>query len=351
MKRQSSRFTVHFAKHMKSKILKFFMAASILAAGLPLWAQSCQMRDEMPDATRTALDAAARQAFDQASRGDVATLRSSAIPSLQSNFDGIASAITGNKPAFQGATPQVRTSFLLDTGATPSQEGTFYCGVFGANGMAANGAEFQIPNLPQGKYGVVFQDFIGPKGPYVLSTIFQDMGGWKIADFRIHPESAQGHDGVWYLEQARQYKTKGQTHNAWFYYVTSWDLLAPVPFMDTRLLSKINQESSAIQPKDVPVGGKPVAFTANGKTWNITDMSVMHEGNTFDLSLKYSVPSTADFAGTQADARNLANALVAQYPELKEVFNNIWAHAVDPRGGDVPGLINLKPANTASARP
>jgi hypothetical protein len=328
---------------MTSERLKILLVATVLAASLPAWSQSCQTRDEIPDQTRSAMDTAAQQAFDQASRGDVNGLRTSAIPSLQANFNVIAAAVNDNKPALQGAKPQIRTSFLLDTGATPSADGRFYCGVFGAGGMSPNGAEFDIPGLAAGKYGVVFQDFIGPKGPYVLSTIFQDMGGWKIADFRIRPEAAQGHDGVWFLERAREYKTKGQTHNAWFFYVTSWDLLAPVPFMDTRLLSKIIQESGTIQPKDVPVGGKPVSFTANGKTYNINDMSVLHEGNNFDLSLRYSVPSTADFNATQADARNLANALVAQYPELKEVFNNIWAHAVDPNGGDVPGLINLKP--------
>jgi hypothetical protein len=179
--------------------------------------------------------------------------------------------------------------------------------------------------------------------------VFQDTGGWKIADFRIRPESVQGHDGIWFLEQARQFKSKGQNHNAWFYYLTSWDLLAPVPFMDTRLLNKITQESGTVQPKDVPVGGKPVNYTANGKTYTITDMSVLHVNNAFDLSLKYSVPSTADFNATQADARSLATALVTQYPELKEVFDHIWAHAVDANGGDVPGLITLK--QTASAKP
>lgn len=334
---------------MKLKIQNFLLAM-LLAAGLPAWAQSCQTREEMPEQARTALDNTAKQTFDQAARGDLNSLRTNSIPTL--NFDtDVASPVNGNKAAMQGATAQIRTSFLLDTGPTPSPEGRFYCGVFGANGMAPNGAEFDIPNLPAGKYGVVFQDFNGPKGPYVLSTIFQDVGGWKIADFRLHPEAAVGHDGLWYLEQARQFKTRGQNHNAWFYYVTSWDLLAPVPFMESRLLSKILQESGSIQPKDVPTGGKPVSYTANGKTYNITEMSVLHQDNSFDLSLKYSVPSTADFNATQADARNLANALVNQYPELKQVFNRVWAHAVDPSGGDVPGLINLKPTATASATP
>jgi hypothetical protein len=334
---------------MRNKLLKLTLPSLLMLASVPLWAQSCQTRDEMPDQVRTALDSAAKQTFEQAVQGNLTALRTSSISTL--NFDSdVAAPVNGNKDALQGATSQIRTSFLLDTGQTASQQGTFYCGVFGANGMASNGAEFQIPNLPVGKYGVVFQDFIGPKGPYVLSTVFQDMGGWKVAGFYIRPEAAAGHDGLWYLEHARDFKSKGQNHNAWFYYVTSWDLLAPVTFMDTRLLNKIVQESGSIQPKDVPVGGRPVSYTANGKTYTITDMTVLPVGNSFDLSLKYSVPSTADFNATAADARSLATALVTQYPELKEVFDHIWAHAVDPNGGDVPGLITLK-QTAAAARP
>ena len=113
--------------------------------------------------------------------------------------------------------------------------------------------------------------------------------------------------------------------------------------MDTGLLAKITQESTGIQPKDVPTG-KPVPYSANGKSYNLTDMTVLRSEGGFDLSIKYSVPSTADFNGTQTDARNLATAFATQYPELKEVFNKIWTHAVDPGGGEVVGLISLKPA-------
>jgi hypothetical protein len=73
-------------------------------------------------------------------------------------------------------------------------------------------------------------------------------------------------------------------------------------------------------------------------------MTVMPTDGGFDLSIKYAVPSTADFNGAQTDARNLASAYAVQYPELKEVFNNIWTHAVDPGGAEVVGLVNLKPA-------
>ncbi len=315
-----------------------FMAAGSLSA----WAQTCQVRDEIPDQVRSAIENSAQRIFEQAGSGDVNTIRANTITNLQSNFNGIAAAINDNKAAFSGAKAQVRNAFLLDTGASPSPDGRFYCGIFEANGMSANSAAFDIPGLPVGKYSIVILDFTGSRGPYSLTTIFQDQSGWKLAGFYVRPESALGHDGIWFLQQARDYKSKGQNHNAWFYYSTSWDLLAPVTFMDTRLLSRIIQESNGVQPKDVPVGGKPVSFSANGKSYNITDMSVFRLANTFDLNIRYSVPSTADFNATQADARQLANAYATQYPELKETFNNIYAHAVDSSGGDVVGLVTLK---------
>jgi hypothetical protein len=329
---------------MKLLISRTLCTVLVLAAGVHAWAQGCQTRDDIPADARSSMENAAKQVFEKAAAGDVNGLQANAIPSLQSNFSGIAGAISDNKPAFAGAHPELRTSFLLDTGSTPSEDGRFYCGVFGANGLGANSAEFDLPGLPAGKYGIVIQDFIGSKGPYSLTAIFQNTNGWKLAGFYVRPESAVGHDGIWYLQRAREYKSKGQSHNAWFYYVTSWDLLAPVTFMDSKLLSMITRESTGIQPKDVPAGGNPVDYTANGKTYKITDISVLPNEKTLDLSIKYSVPSTADVNGTQAEARGLANAYVAQYPELKDSFNNVWVHALDSHGGDVVGLINLKAA-------
>src|ERR1041385_2331021 len=327
---------------MKQYTFKILAAALVLAGSVSLWAQTCQNKDEIPEPTRKAIETAAQQAFNQTAAGDVNGLKANSIPSLQTNFNGIAGAVTDNKDAFPGAKPQLRRIFFLDTVANPGPDGTVYCGVFGANGMSPSTAEFDLPGLPVGKYAVTIQDCVGNKGPYAMTIIFQDMSGWKIAGYYIRPGSSSGHDGLWYLQQAREYKSKGQAHNAWFYYLNSWDLLSPVTFMNTNMLTKITQESNSIQPKDVPAGGKPVAFTVGGKTYNITEMNYFRNDKNFDLTMKYSVPSTADFNATQADARNLANAMIAQYPELKDGFNNIWVHAVDPNGGDVVGLVKIK---------
>ena len=326
---------------MKQLTLKFLTASLVLAGSLSAWAD-CQSKDEIPEPARKAIAAAAQQAFDQTAGGDVNSLKASAIPSLQSNFNGIAGAVTDNKDAFTGAKAQLRNMYLIDTGSTPDPDGVFYCGVYGGGGMNANTAEFHLPGIPAGKYAITIQDFIGNKGPYVLSIIFQDAAGWKVAGYQIRPGSAAGHDGLWYLVQARDYKSKGQAHNAWFYYQNSLDLLEPATYLNTKMIGTITDESNSILPKDVPVDGKPVTFTAGGKSYKITEMTFFRNEKNFDLTVKYSVPSTSDFNGTQTDARNLANAMVAQYPELKDGFNNIWVHAIDANGGDVVGLVKLK---------
>jgi len=319
--------------------------AALAAATTSAWAQSCESKEEIPDATKSALQAAGKQLFDSVSAGDMNALRANTLPA---QFNGISGVVNDNKASLAGGRAQMRVYFLLDTGQNPNADGRFYCGVFGSAGMSSGNAEFDLPGLPAGKYAVVIQDVQGSKGPYALGAIFQDVGGWKLAGLQVRAETALGHDGLWYLQQARDYKSKNQNHNAWFFYTTSWDLLAPVTYMNSGLLSKITQESQGIQPKDVPTGG-PVTFSASGRTYNISEMSVLRNDKSLDLSVKYSVASTADLDATRADARGLANALVARYPELKDVFSNVWVHAMDANGADVVGLVSLKAQ--APARP
>ncbi len=328
---------------MKQLTRNAVIAVLIALGCFPAWSQTCQIKDEIPEASRTAVENAAQRILEQAIRGDVGAMRAAAIISLQSGFGGIATAVSDHKAVFALDHPQLRTLFLLATGDIPDPGGQFYCGVFAASGQTATSAEFNLPGLPAGKYGIVIYDFVGDEGPHALTMIFQDVGGWKLAGFYVRPESAAGHDGLWYLQRARDYKAKGQVHNSWFYYVNSWNLMAPVTFMSTKLLSTINQEASIVRPKDVPEEGNSVPFSANGRTYKITEMSVVRGPTNLNLNIKYSVPSIADLKAVQADTRSLCTAYVAQYPELREGFNTILAHAVDPSGGEVVELLELKP--------
>src|SRR2546423_14486940 len=60
------------------------------ASGL---AQTCYTSDEMDAATRSAIQSTASRYFDMVSRGDTATLKQNAIPTLASNFGGLEGAI------------------------------------------------------------------------------------------------------------------------------------------------------------------------------------------------------------------------------------------------------------------
>src|SRR5207247_8483275 len=89
-----------------------------------------------------------------------------AIPSLATSFSGVENAVKENQPAFSGAQAVPRPPFLLKAeGSAPIARAEFLCGVFGREGQTANSAEFVIPSLPPGNYGLVTLDVTSPKGP------------------------------------------------------------------------------------------------------------------------------------------------------------------------------------------
>lgn len=321
---------------------KIVVAFAMVSGAIPAWTQSCQIGNEIPAPVRTAIESAAQKTFSQASAGDLNALRASLAPAVKTSFEGIVAAAKDNRAVFAGANRQVRVSFLLDAGDAPSPDGRFYCGVFGANGFSGSSTEFDIPGIGAGKYAIVIQDLTSSTSAYALTTIFQEADGWKLAGLYVRPETVAGYDAFWFLDRARRFKAKGQPRNAWFYYVTSWDLMAPVKFMDTGLLHKITVESANVQSEELPVAGNAVSYSTQGKTYNLTDMTAIHADNGLDLDVKYSTANIADLAAAQADARRLADALVAKYPEFKEAFNTLWVHAIDPKGGDVVAMLKLK---------
>ena len=324
------------------KIARVFLTLVLLWTGARAQAQSCLRRAEMQPQDRDAIERSAQQIFEQAAAGNTQAMQANTVASY---FGGIASVVNENKTALSGAKAQMRTEYLLDPGGASG--GHFYCGVFTANGLTAGGAEFFLPGLGAGRYAIVIDDINGSKGPFAVTLILQESSGWKLGGFFFRPESAAGHDGLWYRAQAKQFQASGQALNAWLYYVTAWELTAPVTFMNTRLLGRIAEEGRAIEPKDLPASGKPMALSAGGKTYQITEVGSYFSATSIDVELRYTVASTADFAATQKEAQAVAAAFAAQHPELKTAFNTIWAHAMDGKGGDVVGLATLKPPANA----
>jgi len=310
----------------------------------PASAQVCLSAADMDNPTRTAIENAGHRFFDMAAKGDVAGMKQNAIPSLASNFTGIEQAVVENKPAFAGAPAMPRPPFVLQAqGNAPLAKAEFLCGVFGANGQTRDSAVFQLPNLPPGNYAVVIMDTNGAKGPYTLSLVLQQIGqDWKLGGFYAKAAEVAGHDAVWFAEHARQYKAKGQLHNAWLYFLEARELMAPLSFMSTLQTDKLYDEVQSVAPKDFPLDGGTIDLPVGGKTFKVTQVFPVGVGNDFDVVVKY---QTADISNTtQVFQDNMAviKAFLAKFPELREAFGGVVVRAVEPSGKDYGSLLAMK---------
>jgi hypothetical protein len=312
------------------------------ACTTPVAAETCASGGDLDATMRTSLETAAQHYFDLASQGATTTLRQSAIPSLASNFSGIESAVKDNQANFAGAQASPRLPYLLQQqGTAPVERAEFFCGVFGKRGQTADSAVFVIPDLPVGNYGIVILDVTGRKGVFTVSFVLEQQGtAWKLGGFYAKPSQVAGHDGDWFLQRAREFKAKGQIHNAWFYFLEARDLLAPVPFMSTMATDKVYDEAQAIQLSDLPTDG-PVTL-AGAKTYKLTSLFPLVVGNELDLVVKYQSPDVSNTAQTFQDNVAVIKAVVAKYPEVRDAFAGVVARAVEPSGRDYGTMLPMK---------
>ncbi len=322
------------------KHLAMMLLVSALAATGAL-AETCSSGSDMDSGAKSALEGTAQRFYDMASRGDVASLRQNAISSLASDFGGVESAVVGNRPALSASQGTVRASYLLNApGNAPLARAEFFCGIFNSPDRTG----FVINGLPPGQYAIVIMDAKpgDPKnGPVTLSLILQQQGGWKLAGYYVRPTQAAGHDGNWYLNQAKAYKAKGENHNAWFYYLEARDLLAPLPFMSTPQLDQIYDEAQSVRPSDMPPNGS-LTLQADGRSATVSEIFPVVGTTSLDLVVKYKVASIADTAQTFAGNMAVIKALVARYPELRSAFSAVAARAVAPSGEDYGSLLAMK---------
>lgn len=317
------------------------LVLACVCAGLAQ-AQTCLTASDMDEPTRTVLVSTATRYFDMAARGDSASLKQNSIASVAADFSGIETAVKDNQSNFTGVKPEARSPFLLKAeGKAPIERAEFLCGVFGANGQTANSAEFVIPNLPPGNYGVVPLDVSSPKGPYVVTFVLQQQGNdWKMGGFYVNAP-VKGHDGKWFADQARAFKAKGANHNAWFYYLQARQLLVPVPFMDTQVTDKLDDEFQSTKPSDLP-GPNTVDLSAAGRTYKLTSLFPLVVGQDLDLVVKYESADVSNTAQTFEENAKVMKALVAKYPEFRDAFDGVVARAVEPSGRDYGSLLLMK---------
>jgi len=311
---------------------------------LQVGAQTCQTANDMDPAVRTAITNAGQRYFDMAVKGDTASLRQNAIPSLASDFSGVQNTIKDHQPDLAGAQPNVKSSFLLNADdAAPNQRTEFYCGVFGKNGQTANSAAFYLENLPAGKYAIVLIDANSAKGRTMFSEVLQQIGNdWKLGGLYIKFAQVAGHDSDWFVAQARQFKVKGQMHNAWFYYLEARSLISPLPFMSTLATDKLYDESQPLQPSDLPASGKSATLASPTSTYKLTAVFPEVVGSDLDLIVRYESANVSNSNVAYQDNVNVMKALVTRYPEVRDAFAAVVARAVDASGRDYGTLLAMK---------
>lgn len=325
--------------------LTFIFLFAVLLASPWASAQTCTSSDELDSARRSAIETAVNRYFLMARQGDTAGLQQAATP----DFTAIASTVADNKDAFS-STPTVRSVFVLDNTA-PSSKGAFsgppkeaggraefFCGIFNSPDRVG----FVFPSLPAGVYAIVIQDAKSDKGSFAISWILQQSGNrWNIAGMIPKATTVGSHDGNWFAQQARAFKSKGQMHNAWLYYVMADELLRPFPAMGTPQLDKLYDEFQPVRPADLP-GDNPVDFTAAGKTYKITAMFPAAVADAIDLVVKYQVADLSDTTKVYDENTAVIKAVVGKYPELRDAFGGVVARAVAPSGQDYGTLLAMK---------
>jgi len=329
---------------MSRRLSPVLWIAMCLFAFSPLSArsQSCQTSADLEDAPRAAITAAGQRYYGMAARGDVTSLRQNAIPSLASDFAGIETSVKDSQQDLSGAQGTMKSVFLLD-GTTPVPHAEFFCGVFGKTGQTTNSAVFYLDNLPAGKYGVVLLDATSPMGRTMVSLILQQAGSdWKLGGLYIKAAQVAGHDSEWFLTRAREYKTKGQLHNAYFFFVQAQSLISPVNFMSTLAIEKLYGESHSVQPADLPVNGKTVDLPVGTATYKLTAIFPEVVGNDLGLIVKYQAADISNTTRAFQDNTEVIKALVAKYPEVRNAFADVVARAVDSSGRDYGTLLAMK---------
>jgi hypothetical protein len=325
-------------------LLRWWLWLALLGSFAAAHAQTCQSADDLDANVRAALEAAARKYFDLAARGDYAALQQNSIAAVASNFSEIEAAVKENQSVFTGAQATLRPVFLLMAeGNEPLARAEFLCGVFGPSGQTSHSAVFVLNNLPPGKYGLAILDVHGTQDARTLTLVLQQVGAdWKLAGFYARLAQVNGHDGAWFAQRAREFKTKGQARNAWLYYHEAIALSVPVDFMSTLVTDKLYDEMQGVRPNDLPVNGNTIDLSAGTKTYHLTEVFPLAVGTDLDIVAKYQAADVSNTGETYKENSVVTKALVARFPEFRDAFAGVVVRAVEPSGRDYGSLVAMK---------
>lgn len=323
---------------------RFLIAVLPAVFTVPAFGVSCITQSQMTAQQRNTLRQAAVMLAQDVRQGNIPALQSHTIPPVAQNFSGIASSVEGIQPFVAGATLTVDSLYILDaTDLKSPSEADFFCGLNNSSLLVT----ITIPALPPGQYALAITHATGVPRPHQISMVLQDeapsgsasAADWKLAGFFARPMTMAGHDGIWFWKQARVYAKQKDRWDAWFYYQTAKYLLAPVDFLTSPNLQRLEHEAQQVRPEGLP-GAQPMRISNDGRTFEITDLHTGHLSNQLDLEVTYKAAPMQDPVAARAEVEAVMRALLAAHPELEQAFHGLWVHASTP-GNQTPFALEL----------
>lgn len=282
----------------------------------------------MAPAQRSAYEQASRTLASEIAAGNATAVRAATISEVAAHFNPIAATIEHASSLIGKATLTVDNLYNLNATdlKTGTEQAQFFCALPGSSLLVT----VTIPQLPPGNYLLALIHATGVEQPQRLSMILQNeptgSPQWKLAGLFLRPLTVAGHDGVWYWRRAREFAGKKQNLDAYFYYQTARFLLAPVDFLTSPNLEKLQKELQSVRPADLP-GKNPLTVSANGLNLEITGLRTDTFQGELDLVVDYKAQNVSGPVATREQILALMKAMLQRYPQLRGAFHGLWVYA------------------------
>lgn len=325
---------VHRFVTVRPRLLKSAALIALLCVySVAAHAISCTTQSAMTPAQRGSYEQVAKTLASEIASGNTTAVRAATIGSVAAHFDPIAATIGQASPLIQKATLTVEDIYNLN--ATDLKAGTdqaqFFCGLSGSSLLVT----ITIPQLPPGNYLLSILHATGVDKPQQIAMILQNdpegSSQWKLAGLFIRPLTVAGHDGVWYWRRARSFADKKQGLDAYFYYQTARFLLAPVDFLASPNLEKLQKEMQEVRPANLP-GKSPLIISAGGLNLEVTGLRTDTFQGQLDLVVDYKAQNVSGPVATREQILELMKAMLNRYPELRGAFHGLWVYAYSGSG-------------------
>lgn len=318
---------------IRARFCNLLTLLALIALPAACRAVTCTTQGSMTAADRDALALAGQRISTAIAQQDDSTLRSSLLPSVAQQWQGIQNAADSGASLLKGGKIQLRDLYILDaTSLTAPSDAQFFC-------TSASGSitvTFSMRSLPPGKYAIVLADAVGaPLAGQIGLVLGWDANAWKLGGLFVRPGMLGGHDGVYYWQRAREAARSGASWAAYYAYDAARSLLIPIDFISTPNLEKLNQEQSQIAnaPKF------PYTVQSGDRTFTIDSVHFDDSIGQPDLGVVYQSTGVTDPAARRTEATAVLSAFLKAQPVLRSSFHGLWAYASS--NGKVTAILEL----------